>query len=173
MWFIQHNSTRSVSKVFLLSVCSTTKMSLSKPESFEYLWKTIHALAAKATTPEKRKEYKHFVEVTLPMLLPCDACAEHWKYNLRSKYLIEHYMGSAEQLLLWSVLLHTIVSNMLGKPPEHTPSYHEIKKLYLPEPGEVVCHTVCQLDEHGNPPPMKTKKKTSTSRRQPMFKYRN
>lgn len=148
-------------------------MAMSKPEVFgRHFWKVIHSMASVARTNLQRKEFKRFVEITIPLLLPCEACREHWKLNLRSKYLIEHYMGSNEQLLLFSFLKHQQVSDMLGKPSEHTPSYNEIKRLYLPDPGQIVCETICHIDADHPPSLHKIIKKTSASRRKPVFKYR-
>jgi hypothetical protein len=123
-------------------------MAMSKPESFAPIWKTTHSFAAAAVTPEKRKELKRYVEVTIPTLLPCSNCARHWKANLK-KYPIENYMGSEEQLLLWTYLMHSLVSSQIGKPASHTPSYNEVKRLYLPEPGKVVCETLCHTEGEG------------------------
>jgi Erv1 / Alr family len=148
-------------------------MAMSLPEHFgRHWWETIHTAAASATTSEKRKEYRRFVIVTVPTLLPCEACSKHWQQVLR-RYPIEQYMGSEEQLLLWSYLAHGDVNDVLGK--DKQPSYHEVKHKYLPEPGKVVCTTVCSLDggdggEAGEHAPSVSKRRLAG--RQPLFSYR-
>jgi hypothetical protein len=146
-------------------------MALSKPEGFGRLWwGMIHSAAAGAKTPEKRKEFRRFMLVTVPTLLPCDACSAHITETMR-KYDIDKYMGSEEQLLLWTYLIHAAVSEMLQK--KDKPSYNEIKRLYLPEPG-VVCTTVCSVDDEGNPPPHSPGQRQSggSSRRSQNFRYK-
>jgi len=140
---------------------------MSKPEHFgQHWWRVIHGGAAGAKTMEKRIEFKRYVEVTIPTLLPCDSCSIHWRQNI-VKYDINLYMNSEEQLLLWSYLIHSVVNQMLGK--QDQPSYNEVKRQYLPEPG-FTCTTVCSVDaiEHTAPPQPRTKPTRGT----PSFRYR-
>jgi hypothetical protein len=136
----------------------------AKPEDFgPPVWDGFHYFAAHAKTPEKRKEYKRYAEVTLLILLPCDNCIGHFGKILK-RYDINQYMGSNEQLLLWSYLIHDAVNKDLRR---RSPSYHEVKRKYLPEPG-MVCTTTCSVEAEVQSHTAKTQQKP----RVPAFHYK-
>ena len=136
----------------------------AKPEDFgPSVWDGFHYFAAHAKSHEKRKEFKRYALITLPLLLPCDTCSTHLKRTLE-RYDIDQYMGSNEQLLLWSYLIHDATNKDLGK---RSPSYSEVKRKYLPEPG-LVCMTTCSVEA-----PVQTHSpKTVQGRRTPAFHYK-
>lgn len=147
----------------------TAKTTMTLPEEWgRPWWEMIHSAAAGATTPEKRTEFKRFMTVTVPILLPCDTCSNHLRKNI-ARYDINKYMGSEEQLLLWTYLIHGLVNEITGKTTQ--PSYHEVKLKYLPQPGGVVCTTVCAADENGEHSHT-TKKISRTHPRTQQFRYK-
>lgn len=103
------------------------------------VWKTIHIFCA-SYNKGKEKELRKFIE-TLPHLLPCEACREHLKENLKN-LRIDNYLDNNHSLFLWSYLLHDIVNKQLGK---QSPDYNTIKSIYFKGIGTADCSD-CKLN---------------------------
>ena len=120
------------------------------PEHFgKYWWKVLHQAAAQATTPDKRKNFITLLTVIYPSLLPCASCREHFT-QLLTKYNINDYSSSAEQLHLLTYLMHDNVNVRLGKT---SIPYETAKNNDFPKEGSsMTCTTVCTEtfeSEHG------------------------
>ena len=93
------------------------------------LWRTIHNLAA-SYTPEKKKEFKVFIN-SLTTLLPCEKCQQNLKKNLK-KLKVDDYLDNNHQLFLWSYFLHDMVNKELGK---KSPPYVDVKAFFFKSLG--------------------------------------
>jgi len=83
-----------------------------------YFWATIHFIclgAAKGLTEEQRNGMIQFFN-SIPYVIPCASCGEHLKENMARLMPIELAVQSHESLFNWSVDLHNIVNEKLGKP---------------------------------------------------------
>ena len=89
------------------------------------VWKTIHSFAI-AYTPDQKQQFKNYIN-SLQYILPCQACREHLKQNLKI-LKIDDYLSNNHQLFLWSYLLHDRVNRQLGK---SSPPFEQIKIIYM------------------------------------------
>lgn len=90
-------------------------------------WKTIHNFAvAYKPSKENALAFKSFIE-SLIYLLPCKACRDHLKENLK-KFSLDKYLSSNTQLFLWTYLLHDMVNRQIGK---KSPNFLDIRKIYF------------------------------------------
>jgi len=102
-------------------------------------WRMIHSSAVVyKPTPENAKAFKAMMW-SLTKLLPCDVC----KINLTKKLTIfppDQYLGSNEDLFLWTYIIHDLVNKHVSKyhpdRPKVSPCYDEIKKLYFDNLGK-------------------------------------
>jgi len=82
-----------------------------------YVWGAIHLIclgAPSALTPSQQHVYQAFFEL-LPGVFPCASCAKHLAENLQ-KVPIADSLDSNSSLFAWSVRLHNVVNEQLGKP---------------------------------------------------------
>lgn len=93
------------------------------------LWKYLHSAAAAASTPEAREAFARMVAV-LGATIPCSKCKAHFLENQR-KIDIRSYMGSAEQLFMWTFRMHDAVNQAQGKVYPERISYLEARALYF------------------------------------------
>jgi hypothetical protein len=122
-------------------------------------WEVIHSSAASAKTQEQRTEFERFMYKTIPTLFPCEYCRTHINSHM-AKYPIKEYMGSNEQLLLWSYLVHESVNQSLGK--KGIP-YADVKRRYIPS-GDMICTTVCSEEEEKVPTKKKSHNNNTTTK---------
>lgn len=83
-----------------------------------HVWAAIHLIclgAPDTLDSSQQQSYRSFFE-GLPYVLPCATCATHLLQNLE-KVPISGHLGSKDELFEWSVKLHNVVNEMLGKPP--------------------------------------------------------
>jgi hypothetical protein len=92
-------------------------------------WRFIHAVSftyPNNPTQEEKKQYIDFI-LNLQNILPCFACREHLKHNLRDlNFNIEH-MKNRKTFSKFTVDLHNMVNRQLGKSIKH---YEEVKRQY-------------------------------------------
>lgn len=81
------------------------------------MWTMIHLIclrAPKEIDVNIRNSYYMFFSM-MPYVLPCDKCREHWLEHIQ-KYPLENALSTQEDLFRWSVNMHNIVNQSLGKP---------------------------------------------------------
>lgn len=76
-------------------------------------WRFLHPITF-AFDPKKKQKYKTFFE-TLPDVLPCRTCGEHFRQNL-NKHLLEPALTNKESLSRWLVTMHNEVNSQRRKP---------------------------------------------------------
>lgn len=82
-----------------------------------YVWASIHLIclgAPDTLDAAQQQAYKSFF-TQLPYVIPCTTCASHLKENLQ-KVPIDNALTGREDLFAWSVRLHNLVNQQLGKP---------------------------------------------------------
>jgi hypothetical protein len=89
-------------------------------------WKCIHAAAANAVTPSKRRHFIKYIR-ELIFMLPCDSCRNNLRLHF-SALPINKYLGNPESLLMWTFLLHNRVNQNLGKPQV---SWEQVRATYM------------------------------------------
>ena len=89
-----------------------------KPELWgPYLWRSIHMIALgypDNPTEEDANNYHDFF-TNLWKIIPCLKCALNYKRHLE-ELPIDHNLVSKKALFEWTVSLHNIVNQELGKP---------------------------------------------------------
>lgn len=81
------------------------------------LWTSIHYIALgypKIPTKEQVYNYKEFY-MNLWKVIPCYKCSVNYKKNIIT-IPIDEYLSSNIKLFEWTVNLHNLVNNELGKP---------------------------------------------------------
>ena len=78
-----------------------------------------------APDAKTQAEYRSFFE-SLQFVLPCEACARHYREILQATPVTDH-LRDRETLLRWTFAIHNQVNLRLRKP---TLDYHEALKLY-------------------------------------------
>ena len=79
-------------------------------------WKFIHYTALgfpDNPTEEDKQNYKLFY-YNLQNTLPCLKCSLNYKENIK-ELPIDNFLGSKEDLFKWTVNIHNMVNNELGK----------------------------------------------------------
>lgn len=99
----------------------------------KHMWFSIHFIALaypKNPTYEQRENYKQFYE-NLWKVLPCKKCSVHYKQHLKELPLDcgKDYLENNKTLFAWTVNMHNIVNESLGKPQI---SLEEAEQLYKP-----------------------------------------
>ena len=89
-------------------------------------WRMIHAFAA-SYRPEVKSAFKQFI-YSLPGVLPCKICQEHFLRTLTQIPLTDEYLRDSHNLFLWTYLLHDLVNKQLSKV---SPPFEEIKAQYF------------------------------------------
>ena len=80
-------------------------------------WGAIHyaALGAPETLDENHKLiYMNFYK-SLPQILPCITCGQHFA-ELLHEIPINPYLNTSERLFEWTVIVHNVVNKRLNKP---------------------------------------------------------
>jgi hypothetical protein len=80
-------------------------------------WKFMHSIAAFCPllpNEEERIHYKTFFE-SLQHVLPCKACSESYKKNLKVLPLTDEILKTRETILHWTIDIHNLVNKELNK----------------------------------------------------------
>lgn len=106
------------------------------------IWNEFHRYASQYT-PNKYNEFLHFLNSMITKI-PCNVCKTHFIEKI-GKFPPQPYMGSAEDLFLWTYIIHDIANRDItkryyddiskNKQPMNTPkrsiSYQEVKRVYF------------------------------------------
>lgn len=130
------------------------------PENWgPYVWSAIHLIclgAPESFSGSDTSGYRAFF-TNLASILPCKACQEHLRSNLNELSIESALAGGRETLFRWSVNLHNVVNQQLGKP---VMPYEEAKRFWNDvATGKVKCFSN-SMDDH-TPKGLKSKKGTS------------
>lgn len=93
-----------------------------------HFWFTLHSVSffyPENPTDTDMKIHKDFFE-SFVHVLPCDECKKHYRVLL-TRYPIDGYLESREQLSRWVVYIHNHVNKRLGKKEM---SYDEVVNNY-------------------------------------------
>ena len=80
-------------------------------------WKFMHSIAAFCPllpNEDERLHYKTFFE-SLQHVLPCKACSESYKKNLKVLPLTDELLKNRETILNWTIDIHNLVNKELNK----------------------------------------------------------
>ena len=102
-------------------------------------WFTLHSFAGNALEPQKRQAFVQWMKLW-PDVFPCEICENHLRIAMK-KYPIEKFMGSAEDLLRYTYILHDGANNHWNaanpnKPRKVSPPWEEVKYKFLALPEE-------------------------------------
>jgi len=102
-------------------------------------WTLIHSLAA-SYDPSQSSAFKSFM-ISLVTLFPCEVCRKNLKDKLTSKIPLDNYLGSKEDLFLWTYIIHDMVNQHINeyhpeKTPKVSPPYIEIRDFYFDKIGD-------------------------------------
>jgi hypothetical protein len=107
-------------------------------------WSFIHYTALgypDNPTDEDKINYKIFY-YNLPNTLPCLKCALNFKENLQN-LSIDNSLNSREDLFKWTVDIHNMVNNELGKPNlSHKEAYYKYSKTDNSYSNKDICIVV-------------------------------
>ena len=82
------------------------------------MWASIHAIAIgypEHPSSVDAQAYRNFF-ANLHLVLPCQACADHYKEHWKANPINNKDLQSADALFAWTVRLHNAVNSKLGKP---------------------------------------------------------
>lgn len=99
------------------------------------LWKSLHYIALgmpDSPSSVDKANYATFYN-TLHTVIPCGVCANHYEEMLRD-YPVHDHVGSANDLFAWTVRIHNMVNERLGK---KTWGVEDAKELYTTGGGVV------------------------------------
>jgi len=121
------------------------KTKISNPATFgPGIWYCIHISARDATTEEKKKKFKDFIEAVIASL-PCSNCQQHastyYQTNPLSDFWNVKENGKDIGIFKWAWNFHNTVNNRLKKPYMSW----EVAKMLYSEDG--VCSDVCGVEE--------------------------
>ena len=94
------------------------------------LWHVLHTMSfnyPNNPTREQKNNYKNFI-YSLKNVLPCGACRENLKKNLRDCKLTEDAIKNRKNFSKWLYRLHEKVNKMLGK--ESGLTYEDVRNTY-------------------------------------------
>lgn len=93
-------------------------------------WKFLHSVSFAYPDNPSQEEKRQNIDLILNLqyILPCYACREHVKQNLRTMNFNINHMKNKETFSRFIYDLHNEVNKMLGKPKYKT--YEEVKKMY-------------------------------------------
>jgi len=83
-----------------------------------HVWKAMHYIALgypDEPTKEQKKDYKKFYTL-LSKIIPCKPCRDHYTENLKKNPISNNDLKSKSNLVKWTINLHNIVNEQLGKP---------------------------------------------------------
>jgi hypothetical protein len=81
------------------------------------LWRSIHVIALAypySPSNEDKQNYKEFYE-NFWKVIPCQKCSVNYRRHLEELAPIDGFLSSPDDLFAWTVALHNIVNNELGK----------------------------------------------------------
>ena len=118
------------------------KKKISNPASFgPGIWHNMHVMARDATTEDKKKKFKDFLEYIISNL-PCSTCQQHasdyYKANPLNSFWNVKEDGNEVGMFKWAWNFHNTVNNRLKKPYVN---WEVAKMLYSEEDG--VCTSEC------------------------------
>ena len=92
-------------------------------------WRFIHATSFTYPNNPTQEEKKYYIDFILNLqnILPCYACRENLKKNLRALNFNINHMKDRRAFSKFCVDLHNLVNKELGKPIRY---YEEIKRQY-------------------------------------------
>jgi hypothetical protein len=91
-------------------------------------WKMIHSFAASYKhCPENKLAFKQFI-YSLTGILPCNISKDNYLLFLKQLPLTDDYFKDANNLFLWTFLLHDLVNKKLNK---ISPPFQDIKSIYF------------------------------------------
>lgn len=93
------------------------------------LWKSLHYIALgmpDSPSSVDKANYATFYN-TLHTVIPCGVCANHYEQMLKDHPVHDH-VGSANDLFAWTVRIHNLVNERLGK---KTWEVEDAKALYI------------------------------------------
>lgn len=109
-------------------------------------WKSLHSKCA-VYKPQYAESFKAYIN-SLPDLLPCEECGNHFRANLK-KYPVDTYLGNNHDLFFWSYLIHDVVNLQINaskpsQPKKISPPFDKVKQYYFRALGEdcKVCNTI-------------------------------
>jgi Erv1 / Alr family len=82
-----------------------------------YVWATIHLVcigAPDVLDGQTQMQFRSFLN-SLQYVIPCAECRAHLKQNLE-QLPVDPHLASSKELFAWSVNLHNLVNQQLGKP---------------------------------------------------------
>jgi hypothetical protein len=92
-------------------------MGISPTHWGPHVWASIHLIclgAPETLDAAQQQAYRRFFS-ELSNVIPCASCAEHLRGNL-ARVPLENALSGREDLFAWSVRLHNLVNEQLGKP---------------------------------------------------------
>lgn len=95
-----------------------------------HVWAAIHLIclgAPESFSGSDTSGYRAFF-VNLASILPCEACGNHLRQNLKETSIEAALAGGRETLFRWSVQLHNTVNGQLGK---RVIPYEEAKTFWM------------------------------------------
>lgn len=122
------------------------KTKITNPTTFgPGIWYCIHISARDATTEDKKRKFKDFMENVI-QTLPCTTCQQHASTYYESNPLKDFWNvkedGKEIGLFKWAWNFHNTVNTRLKKPYM---SWEVAKMLYSDESG--VCTEVCGAED--------------------------
>lgn len=81
------------------------------------LWRSIHVIALgypRSPSDEVRQNFKDFYE-NFWKVIPCPKCSVNYRRHLQELAPIDEFLSSPDDLFAWTVAMHNIVNNELGK----------------------------------------------------------
>lgn len=83
----------------------------------KYMWMSIHLIALgypnNPTQEEKNAYHSYFSD--LHKVIPCAACSNNYLQHISEMPLTDKVLSSRNNIFDWTVDLHNLVNNMLGK----------------------------------------------------------
>lgn len=102
-------------------------------------WSLIHSLAA-AYDPSQSQAFKVFMN-SMVTLFPCKECRKNLKKKLEVTIPMDNYLGSREDLFLWTYIIHDMVNQHINKyhpdkKQKTSPPYSQIRQFYFEKLGD-------------------------------------
>lgn len=114
----------------------------------KHVWYTIHFVALQFPDPPSEREQMLYFEFykTLSKVLPCGLCREHFKVVWSKHPLTTDRLSSREALFAWTVEVHNLVNEDLGKPRMALKDARELYLVRKPEeePSEAPSNGGCE-----------------------------
>lgn len=97
-------------------------------------WTLIHSIAANYDVSQS-KGVKEFM-LSLTKVFPCAVCRKNLMEKLTDKIPVDNYLGSRDDLFLWSYIIHDMVNQHINKyhpgdKKKISPPYEQVKAFYF------------------------------------------